>query len=512
MAEDFQGTPRKEISVTLPVNTILVGDVLERLKALPDECVHMCVTSPPYWRLRDYGVAGQIGLERTPEEYVGRLVEVFREVRRTLRPDGTVFLNMGDSYSQTEFGRIRNHEKEAFFGLSMEVRRQVFALWRRALGGSVPGNVRDLLPEGMEDEKPEQDAGARKEVLRDEQGKVSSQDRGTEQDAASGDDEAAWREVCVLWDHGADVPLSRPHQGGRTTRVRENGRHERSVEESDSGRVESEEVPDSLLELQRRAWALWAVSTLQLDLHNIPREARRLFTVEIKPKDLCGIPWRVAFTLQADGWYLRMDNVWQKPNPMPSSVRDRPTMSHEYVFLLSKSQRYFYDNEAVKEPLSEATVARVSQATFDGQKGGPKDYAHGTNPNASSRRALVNLKARILPPQIEEDPERWAALTGRNKRSVWTIAARPFTEELCSACGRGYERMPAGKKCLCGRDDSWVSHFAVFPPELAAICVLAGTSERGCCDVTVKKLRLRADLTEEERAIVYSRLGTGGLL
>jgi len=180
--------------------TIHNGDCLDVLRTLPDESVHCCVTSPPYWGLRDYGHDGQIGLEETPEAYVSRLVEVFREVRRVLRSDGTLWLNLGDSYAN---------------------------------GG----------PSGPQ---------------------------GTSGDRASRSFTAERLEAGCLT-HG------------------------------------------------------------------------------LKPKDLVGIPWRVAFALQADGWWLRQDIIWHKPNPMPESVRDRCTKAHEYVFLLAKSQRYYYDAEAISE-------------------------------------------------------------------------------------------------------------------------------------------------------------------
>ena len=177
---------------------------------LRDGCVQTVVTSPPYWGLRDYGVSGQIGLEPTPEDYVATMVAVFREVRRVLRDDGTVWLNLGDSYA---------------------VRRY----WRRSEA------VRQI--------------GSRRRIA----ARISTRQAFR----------AEWRRHEVL--------------------------------------------------------------------------------AGLKPKDLCGIPWRVAFALQADGWYLRSDIIWAKPNPMPESVTDRPTRSHEYIFLLSKSERYFYDADAIRE-------------------------------------------------------------------------------------------------------------------------------------------------------------------
>ncbi len=154
----------------------------------------------------------------------------------------------------------------------------------------------------------------------------------------------------------------------------------------------------------------------------------------LKPKDLLGIPWRVAYALQADGWYLRSDIVWQKLNPMPESVTDRPTKAHEYVFLLSKSERYFYDKEAIAEPIQESSKARIAQATFHQQTGGPKDYGTtGVNPNRSMRRTLENFAENT---------------TGtRNARTVWTIPTKALAE----------------------------AHYAPMPEALVEKCIRAGS-------------------------------------
>lgn len=188
------------------MNKIINSDALDALRKLPDSCCRTCITSPPYYGLRDYGTDGQIGLEDTPDQYVENLVKIFREVRRVLKDDGTLWVNIGDSYAASGKGRNRD---------------------------------------GVFNEKAENIQSARQK---------KSQIR-------------------------------------RTTEG--NG---------------------------------------------------------LKRKDLIGIPWLLAFALRADGWYLRSDIIWQKPNAMPESVRDRPTRAHEYIFLLSKSPRYYYDAEAVKEP------------------------------------------------------------------------------------------------------------------------------------------------------------------
>jgi DNA modification methylase len=193
---------------------ILVGDCIDMMRTLPDQSVHTCVTSPPYFGLRDYGVEGQIGLEETPAEFIARLVDVFREVRRVLRNDGTIWVNIGDSYA------------------------------------------------------------------------------------------GSW---------GAE---------GRTTS------HGNSAYNASA--------------MQRKS------------ITNHPKRARKTTSdpkgYGLKPKDLMGMPWRLAFALQDDGWYLRQDIIWHKPNPMPESTRDRCTKAHEYLFLLSKSRRYHCDMQAIREP------------------------------------------------------------------------------------------------------------------------------------------------------------------
>jgi len=162
----------------------------------------------------------------------------------------------------------------------------------------------------------------------------------------------------------------------------------------------------------------------------------------LKPKDLVGIPWRVAFALQADGWWLRSDIIWHKPNCMPESVTDRPTKAHEYVFLLTKSARYFYDAEAIREPICDASLQRINQSTFDRQTGGEKDYGKtGVNMNRSMRQTLENFAESAKNGQ------------GRNKRTVWTIPTAAYSG----------------------------AHFATFPTALIEPMIAAGTSQWGCC-------------------------------
>ena len=259
---------------------ILCGDAIEQMSCLFDKTIQSCITSPPYWGLRDYGSDKQIGLEETPEEYVANIVEVFAEVHRVLKDDGTLWLNLGDSYYNYRPGKGQSLSKQTVSRTSQD------------------------LPQ-----------------------------------------------VCA-------------RRGNKQAGLKE--------------------------------------------------------------KDLVGIPWRVAFALQSYGWYLRQDIIWAKPNPMPESVKDRCTKSHEYLFLLSKSPKYYYDNEAIKEPAQ-------NWGTRDRSNG---KYTSGEVPIAGGKHGGLLGKPNELNPK-------------RNKRDVWTINAKPF---------KG-------------------AHFAVMPEHLVEPCVLAGTKE-----------------------------------
>ena len=271
---------------------LLQGDCTKVLATLPAASVQCCVTSPPSWGLRDYGAGGQLKLEETTEAYISNMVLVFREVWRVLRDDGTLWLNLGDSYA------------------------------------GVAGNARG---EG---------AGGGQE-------RVKSMGFGA-------------------------LPKRKDLEGG------------------------------------------------------------------LKHKDLAGIPWRVAFALQADGWYLRQDIIWHKPNPMPESVADRCTKAHEYIFLLTKSAKYFYDSEAVKERGAMVAGDSAGSSQRDTQE------THGLGGGNSG----INLAKQKLAAELQEK-----GYSTRNKRSVWTVTTKPF---------RG-------------------AHFATFPPDLIEPCILAGTSENGQC-------------------------------
>ena len=352
-----------------PSHQMLVGDCIDMMRTLPDQSVQCCVTSPPYFGLRDYGVDGQIGLEQTPAEFIGRLVEVFREVRRVLRDDGTAWVNMGDSYASKPNGPV-------------------------GLGG-----------------------------------------------------------------HSVDTP----HVAVRTANARR-----------------SSQIPEGF-----------------------------------KHKDLMGMPWRLAFAQQDDGWYLRQDIIWHKPNPMPESTRDRCTKAHEYIFLLSKSRRYHCDMEAIREPANLTGKgsangfrggAYIDGATFDNAEGGSRTstgntvppiqsnngvgWGHGTDAKSRNRQRVTvptgwdtstgdgghgafhkegaerarrdsykredSKREQVIPGQNKgtHRPDReestWDTST-RNKRSVWTVATHSFKD----------------------------AHFATFPPDLIRPCVLAGAPRGG---------------------------------
>lgn len=247
---------------------IHTGDALKVLRTLSADSVNCCITSPPYWGLRDYGVVGQLGLEKTPDEYVSKVNDIFREVRRVLRADGTLWLNIGDSYA----------------------------------GGKMKDST-----------KPD-----------------------------------------LMW--------------------------------SNRNRVQERLVPPGM-----------------------------------KAKDLIGVPWRVAFALRSDGWYLRQDIIWSKPNPMPEGVTDRCTRAHEYIFLLSKRERYYYDCERIAED-----AVRAGEAP-------------GGNRKVDASRNDADRDMSVVVGET------------RNKRSVWTVSTKPYNE----------------------------AHFATFPPKLIEPCILAGCPEGG---------------------------------
>lgn len=307
---------------------IITGDCRQLLKQMPDQSVHCCVTSPPYFGLRDYGHEGQIGLEQTPDDYVAEMVAVFREVRRVLRDDGTLWLNLGDSYCGAGYSNNKN------------------------TGGA---------------------------------------------------------------------------------------------ERKDGGK-----------QLHTKVFGL-------------------------RSKDLIGIPWRVAFAMQADGWYLRQDIIWHKPNPMPESVRDRCTKAHEYIFLFSKSPKYYFDQEAILEPITDTTAMRMLQ-DIENQKGSDRVPFKTNGAMKAVARKAGNKTHKYVAEYNSSDSDVLRTKSGllncaetvwekRNRRSVWTVATKPF---------KG-------------------AHFATYPPELIEPCIKAGCPEGG----TVLDPFFGAGTT----GIVASRLG-----
>ena len=272
---------------TIQLDIIHTGDCLNILKTLPDDSIHCCVTSPPYYALRDYGMEAQIGRETTPKEYISRLTEVFTEVRRVLRPDGTLWLNISDTYA----GK---------------------------------GNQGDFID-------PKNPNGR----------------------------------------NGQAVALNNKVEG-------------------------------------------------------------------CKPKDMIGIPWMLAFALRDTGWYLRNDIIWMKDNPMPESVKDRPTRCYEHIFLLTKSKKYFYDAAAIAEPLAPTTAARYRTGRSAGQKYADEVPGQGKVQGLNRARSGSYYDEALMP-------------TMRNRRDVWLINTVPY---------KG-------------------GHFAAFPPKLAETCIKAGCPKGG---------------------------------
>lgn len=314
------------------MNEVLFYDAVTGLQHIPDESVDCCVTSPPYYGLRDYGAEGQIGLEKTPKEYIDRLIEVFREVKRVLKPEGTVWVNLGDSY------------------------------------------------------------------------------------AGSGKGAAQYPENAKKYKQGTSRGM------------------------------------------------LGAESTTKLPKH----------FDNIKAKDLIGIPWMFAFAMRDDGWYLRQDIIWAKPNPMPESVTDRCTKSHEYIFLLTKSPRYYFDAEAIKESANAQYADRYKYVFNSG-----KAQEHFRPNGATNTEGIKEYSGK------------------RNKRDVWTVTTKPF---------KG-------------------AHFAVYPPDLIEPCILAGCPEGGtvldpfCGSGTTLMVAekfgrngIGIEINENYKDIIYSRISQVGIV
>ena len=436
----------------MDLDTIIVGDALDVLRTLPAESVHCCVTSPPYWGLRDYGEPGQLGLESTPGEYVERIVGIFREVRRVLRGDGTLWLNLGSSYSNAGAttggcspkstlsgggGKYRKGSKnEAMFNASSRPDQNAAACGTDGTEPQDSGGADPACPcfgDGHLGDSPtrhdrtprtpprrHEAAAHHPPTVRDsvrsgfDSASQCALHRGAQASTTSASPPSA-RDACVPVDAASVCP-----QGPRTSScdaptcadTAENSHDRRGTSQpsdrrtSDTGSSSSASDPPALTMLY---------STIA--------------SLGFKQKDMVPIPWLVALALQADGWYLRSDIIWAKPNPMPESVTDRPTKAHEYVFLLSKSARYFYDADAVREAGTLPPHVRDRRSNFKGESAAVE--AAGMSPMA--RDGVIECDGT------------------RNRRTVWTIATQPFPG----------------------------SHFAVMPPALVRPCILAGCPPDG---------------------------------
>ena len=424
--------------------------------------VQMCVTSPPYFGLRDYGVEGQLGLEATPDEYVAKMVDVFRCVRDVLRDDGTLWLNLGSSYASGD--KTPNQSL---------LRQRVPSCGKR---GTAPqgsqGADRACLdscdePQGATHCHHESSARTGQSSRQAAQ-QIEPTTQGSEH---SGFDQSS-RLTFQTGDHQSTT-------GATSQNVQD------ALLLSDEALVYQQEPRTSLRDAQecadKSACTCGTSRMLQpLAVHTKGKESffsacRRsdcngigmcgycfssltTASLNIKQKDELNIPHLVAMALQADGWILRQTIIWSKPNPMPESVRDRCTKAHEYIFLLSKSDRYYFDHEAIKEPVAASTVARLSQPNLANQAG--SDRVPGkTNGNMKAVRSKANSfkregskREQAIPGQAvgTHRPDRAESeydLDTRNRRSVWTVATRPY---------KG-------------------AHFATFPPALIEPCILAGS-------------------------------------
>lgn len=436
---------------------ILIGDCRDVLRTLPDASVQCCVTSPPYYGLRDYGVSGQIGLEQTPEEYVAEMVEVFREVRRVLRDDGVLFLNLGDSYAGSQrahaYGSVCKakpsyRDRDSTSGNLDDGRKDDWSLRTRGIDGHLAlARVAEPLTQiraCMEELaahlpiegyfRPIPNVRSSSAIL----GLAQTAIRAVEQLLASLDSKTP----------GFSLPPPADFRPLNTLSACRSSLHSfaacvrRCAYTLDEPSGIPERTTDTASLCEELAHHIQCTSEwCSIVLSWVEYKPQRS---TIKPKDLIGIPWRVAFALQADGWYLRQDIIWHKPNPMPESVTDRCTKAHEYVFLLSKSERYYFDSEAMQEPAN-----GQSEHDLTGGQYAPE----GQRAHTGSRRAysFARRTATTPPPgspaQHRDDRDDIAYVGTRNKRSVWTVPTQPFRD----------------------------AHFATFPPALIEPCILAGS-------------------------------------
>jgi len=416
------------------------GDCRSVLAMLPAESVQCCVTSPPYLNLRSYlpdshpDKALEIGSEPSPAEYVAALVEVFREVKRVLRKDGTLWLNLGSSYASRAMFSQRMVLRE---DLTDDQRRRVWLglrhLWLDADEEASQRALPEMLHGGISGQalrcESREEAGRVSDVLREQAHRNHQEDDRVQSGAEAGDDRGIGREMRLLRRDGAGVFDDGSHQERRRGAQNENDREEQGklshdIQGREEKRLAKRRIPGALLELQLGEAHLRLLSALSLEKDVIHSDIVGYFRHEyiIKPKDDLQIPARVAMALQADGFYLRSEIIWSKSAPMPESVRDRPTCAHEKVWLLTKAATYFYDAAAVAEPASEANSFNGSRGRLTLKSGADGDRRDG------GRGSIFGNGTR-------------------NLRNVWHLNPEPF----------------AG------------SHFATMPATLAERCIKAGS-------------------------------------
>jgi DNA modification methylase len=435
---------------------IMVGDVREQLKLLPDESVHCVVTSPPYFGLRSYLPKDhpskhlEIGAEKTPGAFVETMVEVFREVRRVLRKDGTLFINIGDSYwsgGAQRAGAYGTSDREpegsprhgCFCRSLCDACRAAYRI-----GRVHSGHPLDPMPPSSSSLS----SRVRKEGRTDRSPKSDSADQGARNSSATLDRRPSRRRVDGL------PPASRVSKPGVSAQLLPAS--SLLVETPDAEcRLCGCSLQDCGPASARMAACICGKEAGALGDHTTDMDAADSAypystMPSLKEKNLIGIPWRVAFALQADGWYLRQDIIWSKPNPMPESVTDRCTKAHEYVFMFSKRARYYFDAESIAEN-------RTQDEDASGFRGGCYVGGNVDNRTLGKRQAVGNIK-RGVPPRHSAYPssdQSGLDLVGRggkrNKRSVWEIATSPYPE----------------------------AHYATFPPALAEPCILAGCPKGG---------------------------------
>lgn len=436
-------------------NSILIGDCLTNLRTLPDCSVHCVVTSPPYWGLRDYGVDGQLGLEKTPEEYVANMVEVFREVRRVLRNDGTLWLNLGDSYAQSGMGgnpAESEHRKQATnVGSLISGRKPSDGLKPKDLVG-IPWSVAKALqqPYYTGRIKNERDRVWLAATI-DAEGSICGfrHERQDDGRTRTGLHITITNSSTLMLDEAHRIwPASHyDHQKAGAGHLGTLDTFRWTVQGAGTKAELLRELYPYFIAKKKQALVAFNLllmvqqgkRTGQLPIKD-EVNAKRIHLTEIlsdlnhqRPVDLP--TWLVEPpSLYEPGFYLRQDIIWSKPNSMPESVRDRCTKSHEYLFLLSKSERYYFDGEAIAEPLKRPEESsRKTPAVFGGRD---KFTEAQKQPRLHSGNAYVGTPTGT-----------------RNRRSVWSISTSPY---------KG-------------------AHFATFPPRLIEPCILAGTSAKGCC-------------------------------